>query len=94
MQSLDLHPLDEVCYRVLMLLAGVYNQPVLAIKILHQMKENNVVPSSISYGYYSKAVLESEWKADATDENLFWKKLRHLVQVTGYLRRLGKLNVD
>lgn len=94
MQSLDLHPLDEVCYRVLMLLAGVYNQPVLAIKILHQMKENNVVPSSISYGYYSKAVLESEWKADATDENLFWKKLRHLVQVTGYLRRLGKLNAE
>lgn len=92
MQSLDLHPLDEVCYRILMLLSGVYSQPVLAVKILHEMKKNNVTANAITYCYYSKAVLESDWKTsdDATDENLHWKKLRNLIDCVAELRRSGQ----
>jgi len=92
MQSLDLHPLDEVCYRILMLLAGIYNQPMLAIKILLEMKRNNVVPNALTYAYYNKAVLE--WKPEKTGGNIYWKKLRRTVEVTGYLRRLGKSNTE
>ena len=36
MQRLRLHPVDEICYRVLMQLCGVYSQPVLAVKVFFQ----------------------------------------------------------
>ena len=93
MQSLDLHPLDEVCYRILMLLAGIYSQPVLAVQILHEMKKNNVTANAITYGFYSKAVLESDWKTneeDLTDASLHWKRLRNLIDCTAELRRSGR----
>lgn len=93
MQSLDLHPLDEVCYRILMLLSGVYSQPVLAVKLLHEMKKNNVTANAITYCYYSRAVMEGDWKTsgeDATDENLYWKKLRNLIDCVAELRRSGQ----
>ena len=33
MQRLKLHPADEICYRVMMQLCGVYEQPALAVKV-------------------------------------------------------------
>jgi hypothetical protein len=33
MHRLRLHPVDEICYRVMMQLCDVYHQPVLAVKV-------------------------------------------------------------
>jgi hypothetical protein len=35
MHRVKLHPADEICYRVMMQLCGVYNQPVVAVKVLN-----------------------------------------------------------
>jgi hypothetical protein len=35
MQKLRLHPADEICYRVMMQLCGVYNQPSMAVKVIN-----------------------------------------------------------
>lgn len=79
MQSLRFHPPDEVCYRVMMLLCGIYSEPVLAVKVLFEMKANNVTPNAITYGYYNKAVLESKWPTGDTTATLMWNKLRNVI---------------
>ncbi|XP_076339433.1 C-myc promoter-binding protein-like [Tachypleus tridentatus] len=79
MQSIKLQPADEVCYRVLMLLCGLYGQPILAAKVLFEMKRNGVQPNAITYGYYNKAVLESKWPSAETNATLMWNKLRNVI---------------
>uniref|UniRef100_A0A4W5KA48 Pentacotripeptide-repeat region of PRORP domain-containing protein n=1 Tax=Hucho hucho TaxID=62062 RepID=A0A4W5KA48_9TELE len=54
MQDKKLQPPDEVCYRVLMQLCGQYGQPVLAVRVLFEMKKAGVQPNAITYGYYNK----------------------------------------
>jgi len=79
MQSAKLQPPDEVCYRVLMQLCGLYHQPILAVKVLFAMKTNNVQPNAITYGFYNKAVLESKWPSSSTSAYQRWMRLRHTV---------------
>jgi pentatricopeptide repeat protein len=54
MQSAKLTAPDEVCYRVLMQLCGLYHQPVLAVKVFMEMKQAGVQPNAITYGFYNK----------------------------------------
>lgn len=37
-----------------MQLCGQYNMPILAVKVLCEMKKNGVSPNAITYGYYNK----------------------------------------
>ena len=77
MQKLRVLPADEVCYRVMMQLCGVLGQPVLAVKVLFEMKRHGVQPNAITYGFYNKAVLEAHWSSDmANHSRLLWNKLR------------------
>ena len=66
----------QVCYRVLMQLCGLYQQPVLAVKVLFEMKRAGVQPNAITYGFYNKAVLESKWPSNESKAYLTWNKLR------------------
>ncbi|EMP36013.1 C-myc promoter-binding protein [Chelonia mydas] len=54
MHTKKIDPPDEVCYRVLMQLCGQYGQPVLAVRVLFEMKKAGVDPNAITYGYYNK----------------------------------------
>ncbi|PSN49786.1 hypothetical protein C0J52_01385 [Blattella germanica] len=75
-QKMKLQPTDEVCYRVMMQLCGVYSQPVLAVKLLSQMKRSGIQPNAITYGFYNRAVLEATWPSDCTNSSqLLWNKL-------------------
>jgi pentatricopeptide repeat protein len=56
MQGSLLQQPDEVCYRVLMQLCGVYQQPVLAVKLLFEMKTHGIQPNAITYGFYNKVI--------------------------------------
>lgn len=49
----------QVCYRVLMQLCGQYGQPVLAVRVLFEMKKAGVHPNAITYGYYNKVQTSS-----------------------------------
>lgn len=44
----------QVCYRILMQLCGQYGQPVLAVRVLLEMKKAGITPNTITYGYYNK----------------------------------------
>ncbi|XP_064416259.1 DENN domain-containing protein 4B [Latimeria chalumnae] len=70
---------DEVCYRILMQLCGQYGEPVLAVRVLLEMKKAGIVPNTITYGYYNKAVLESKWPSSNQGGRLRWMKLRNVV---------------
>lgn len=92
MHRLKLTPADEICYRVMMQLCGVYDQPVLAVKVLFEMKANGLVPNAVTYGYYNKAVLESEWPSGALSHSqLLWNKLRNVLLAVHLFRRMGRL---
>ncbi|XP_053560137.1 DENN domain-containing protein 4B isoform X2 [Bombina bombina] len=70
---------DEVCYRVLMQLCGQYGEPVLAVRVMLEMRKAGIVPNAITYGYYNKAVLESKWPSSNQNGRLRWAKLRNVV---------------
>ncbi|XP_077049432.1 C-myc promoter-binding protein isoform X1 [Siphateles boraxobius] len=80
MQDKKLQPPDEVCYRVLMQLCGQYGQPVLAVRVLFEMKKAGVQPNAITYGYYNRAVLESTWPSSTRGGYYLWGKLRNVVR--------------
>ncbi|KAM8973604.1 C-myc promoter-binding protein isoform 2-T2 [Pelodytes ibericus] len=85
---------DEVCYRVLMQLCGQYGQPVLAVKVLFEMKKVGVQPNAITYGYYNKAVLESVWPSGNRGGYFLWIKVRNvLLGVAQFKRALKKQHV-
>uniref|UniRef100_A0A6I8PA50 DENN domain containing 4B n=1 Tax=Ornithorhynchus anatinus TaxID=9258 RepID=A0A6I8PA50_ORNAN len=77
---------DEVCYRVLMQLCSHYGQPVLSVRVLLDMRRAGIVPNTVTYGYYNKAVLESRWPAGTAGGRLRWAKLRHVVLGTAQFR--------
>ncbi|KAM8870366.1 DENN domain-containing protein 4B isoform 1-T2 [Spinachia spinachia] len=78
---------DEVCYRILMQLCGQYGQPVLAVRVLLEMKKAGITPNTITYGYYNKAVLESKWPSTNQGGHLRWAKLRNVLLAVAQFRR-------
>uniref|UniRef100_A0A8D0AKC0 DENN domain containing 4C n=1 Tax=Sander lucioperca TaxID=283035 RepID=A0A8D0AKC0_SANLU len=70
--------LDEVCYRVVMQLCGLWGLPVMAVRVLVEMKKAGVHPNAITYGYYNKAVLESPWPSRNRSGLFMWTKLRNV----------------
>lgn len=78
---------DEVCYRILMQLCGQYGQPVLAVRVLLEMKKAGITPNTITYGYYNKAVLESKWPSTNQGGRLLWAKLRNVLLAVAQFRQ-------
>ncbi|PVD19799.1 hypothetical protein C0Q70_20290 [Pomacea canaliculata] len=70
---------DQVCYRVLMQLAGQYNKPGLAVQVLSLMKKNGVQPNAITYGYYNRVMLEAKWPSPMSKGKLRWTKIRNVI---------------
>uniref|UniRef100_A0A3P8WTF1 DENN domain containing 4A n=1 Tax=Cynoglossus semilaevis TaxID=244447 RepID=A0A3P8WTF1_CYNSE len=87
MQAKKLQPPDEVCYRVLMQLCGQYGQPVLAVRVLFEMKKAGIHPNAITYGYYNKAVLESTWPSSTRGGYFLWMKLRNVILGVAQFKR-------
>ncbi|XP_023245417.1 DENN domain-containing protein 4C-like isoform X2 [Copidosoma floridanum] len=91
MQKLRLNPIEEVCYRAMMQLCGVYEQPLLAVKLLFHMKRSGVQPNALTYGFYNKAVLEATWPSDMTNSSqLMWNKLRNVIVGAALFKKAGK----
>ncbi|KAF3692444.1 DENN domain-containing protein 4B Brain-specific gene 4 protein [Channa argus] len=78
---------DEVCYRILMQLCGQYGQPVLAVRVLLEMKKAGITPNTITYAYYNKAVLESKWPSTNQGGCLRWAKLRNVLLAVAQFRQ-------
>ncbi|KAG7999459.1 C-myc promoter-binding protein, partial [Nibea albiflora] len=90
MQDKKLQAPDEVCYRVLLQLCGQYSQPVLAVRVLFEMKKAGVQPNAITYGYYNKAVLESTWPSTTRGGYFLWVKLRNVVLGVLQFKQAGR----
>ena len=74
-----------------MQLCGLYNQPVIAVKVLFEMKRHGVHPNAVTYGYYNKAVLESDWpQGIASSSQMLWHKLRNVQTAVWLFRQAGK----
>lgn len=52
----------QVCYRILMQLCGQYDQPVLAVRVLFEMRKAGIDPNAITYGYYNKVITSISWR--------------------------------
>ncbi len=94
MKRLRLHPADEICYRVMMQLCGVHEQPTLAVKVLFEMRNIGLHPNAVTYGHYNKAVLESEWPAGGgegkSEAQATWAKIRNVLLAMAIFSRVGR----
>uniref|UniRef100_A0A0A9WC26 C-myc promoter-binding protein n=3 Tax=Lygus hesperus TaxID=30085 RepID=A0A0A9WC26_LYGHE len=82
--------LDEICYRVMMQLCGVYRLPVVAVLLLMNMKRERLQPNAITYGFYNRAVLEATWPSGSENSSqLLWNKLRNVIMGAALFRRAG-----
>ncbi|XP_067929258.1 C-myc promoter-binding protein-like isoform X3 [Watersipora subatra] len=86
-QEYRLHTPDEICYRTMMQLCGIYKLPILAVKVLCEMRRIGLNANAITYGYYNTAVLESKWPEEASNALEKWRKLRHLIRAVSQFRR-------
>lgn len=87
MQGEDLITIDELCYRVLMQLAGQYNKPGLAVQVFSEMKRQGVHPNAITYGYYNKVMLEAKWPSRQSKAHIRWMKIRNVVIAVAQFRK-------
>ncbi|XP_048852034.1 DENN domain-containing protein 4C-like isoform X1 [Brienomyrus brachyistius] len=87
MQSTEVEVLDEVCYRVVMQLCGIWALPVLAVRVLMAIKKAGVEPNAITYGYYNKAVLEGPWPSQNRSGRFRWAKVRNVVRAVAQFRQ-------
>uniref|UniRef100_A0A8D0HL03 DENN domain containing 4C n=1 Tax=Sphenodon punctatus TaxID=8508 RepID=A0A8D0HL03_SPHPU len=90
MRKTDVDPLDEVCYRVVMQLCGLWGHPVLAVRVLFEMKNAGIQPNAITYGYYNKAVLESPWPSSSRSGIFLWTKVRNVLRGIAQFRQCLK----
>ncbi|KAL6050945.1 hypothetical protein STEG23_009303, partial [Scotinomys teguina] len=90
MRKTDVDPLDEVCYRVVMQLCGLWVHPVLAVRVLFEMKTARIKPNAITYGYYNKVVLESPWPSSTRSGIFLWTKVRNVVHGLAQFRQTLK----
>ncbi|KYO43007.1 hypothetical protein Y1Q_0016120 [Alligator mississippiensis] len=90
MRKTDVEPLDEVCYRVVMQLCGLWGHPVQAVRVLFEMKNAGIQPNAITYGYYNKAVLESPWPSSNRSGIFLWTKVRNVVRGMARFRQCLK----
>lgn len=82
---------DEVCYRIMMQLCGMYNLPMLAVRLHYLMKRSGIQPNALTYGFYNRCVLESEWPQENTiSSQLRWSRLRNVVLGAAHFKRAGK----
>ncbi|XP_063770244.1 DENN domain-containing protein 4C isoform X2 [Pseudophryne corroboree] len=79
MRKTEVDPLDEVCYRVVMQLCGLWENPALAVRVLFEMKNAGIQPNAITYGYYNKVVLVSPWPSSNRSGNFLWTKVRNVI---------------
>ncbi|KAM9206937.1 DENN domain-containing protein 4C isoform 1-T1 [Dugong dugon] len=94
MRKTDVDPLDEVCYRVVMQLCGLWGHPVLAVRVLFEMKTAKIKPNAITYGYYNKVVLESSWPSSTRSGIFLWTKVRNVVRGLAQFRQPLKRTVQ
>ncbi|XP_069482063.1 DENN domain-containing protein 4C isoform X2 [Ambystoma mexicanum] len=90
MRKTEVEPLDEVCYRVVMQLCGLWGNPVLAVRVLFEMKKAGVQPNAITYGYYNKVVLLSPWPSSNRSGTFLWMKVRNVLHGTTQFRQALK----
>lgn len=81
---------DEVCYRVMMQLCGIYNLPVLAVRLYYLMKRSGAQPNALTYGFYNRCVLEAQWPTDTTTASrMRWNRLKNVIVGAALFRRAG-----
>ncbi|XP_065735281.1 DENN domain-containing protein 4C isoform X8 [Phocoena phocoena] len=84
----------QVCYRVVMQLCGLWGHPVLAVRVLFEMKTAKIKPNAITYGYYNKVVLESPWPSSTRSGIFLWMKVRNVVRGLAQFRQPLKNTVQ
>ncbi|XP_076144653.1 DENN domain-containing protein 4C isoform X2 [Alosa pseudoharengus] len=90
LRTSEVEMLDEVCYRVVMQLCGLWGMPVMAVRVHMEMKKAGVQPNAITYGYYNKAVLESTWPSQNRSGLFMWTKVRNVVQGVAQFKQAMK----
>ncbi|KAG9509508.1 DENN domain-containing protein 4C, partial [Fragariocoptes setiger] len=95
MQDSQLDVVEEICYRIVILLCGMNGQPALAVRVLCEMQKSGIIPNAVTYGYYNKAVLESRWPEPVNSHTtVMWNKIRNVIKAIAQFRHHGRIRRD
>jgi DENN domain-containing protein 4 len=81
---------DEVCYRIMMQLCGIHNLPVLAVRLHYLMRRSGIQPNALTYGFYNRCVLESQWPDSAMSGQIRWNLLKNVVVGAALFKKAGQ----
>jgi DENN domain-containing protein 4 len=81
---------DEVCYRIMMQLCGIHNLPVLAVRLHYLMRRSGIQPNALTYGFYNRCVLESQWPDSTMSGQIRWNLLKNVVIGAALFKKAGK----
>ena len=92
MRRLRLNPIEEICFRVLTQLCGVYHQPRMAMEVMTEMDLMGMTPNAVTHGHYNKAVLESKWPEPQEPSKALktWQRLSLVLEVVRRFRQCGR----
>ena len=92
MRRLRLNPIEEICFRVLTQLCGVYHQPRMAMEVMNEMGLMGMTPNAVTHGHYNKAVLESKWPEPKEPSRALktWQRLSLVLEVVRRFRQCGR----
>ncbi|VDP01248.1 unnamed protein product [Soboliphyme baturini] len=87
MENAKLPMVDEICYRIMIQMCSLYEDPVLAVKIFVNMRRNGIKPNAVTYAFYNRAVFEAHWPSvKVLTAQKHWTKVRHVVRAIALLR--------
>ncbi|XP_065316469.1 C-myc promoter-binding protein-like isoform X4 [Gordionus sp. m RMFG-2023] len=78
---------NELCYRILLQLCGIYNESLIAVRVLKEMRRLGLHPNAVTYGYYNKAVFESDSNSTNLSAQISWAKIKNVVIACGHFKR-------
>lgn len=92
MESTEIFPLDQVCYRILIELCGKYGEPSMAVKVVQAMQRSGIEQNAVTYGIYHRAVMDATWPSNERQRAVkAWNTLRNVVTACEHFYRLGKV---
>src|SRR3954468_20913185 len=79
---------DQLCYRILIHLCGVYGKPAMAVRVLQKMRRAGLSLNAITYGIYHRALMQGEWPSEARLKAIdAWRQVRLLIEGCAKFRK-------
>ncbi|GMR48953.1 hypothetical protein PMAYCL1PPCAC_19148 [Pristionchus mayeri] len=96
METTEVFPLDQVCFRIVISLCGEEQQAAQAVRVHQAMRRQAIEQNAVTYGVYHRVVMSAKWPSPAAQSaSSAWTRVRTVLAAIArwravYTRRHGK----